>query len=73
VASSNNLPEIKQVVEKIGLNPQLLNKKINFGFRQPWQLTADLLAQTVFPPDCSGNEAKEKNLKNLQSSFWCVH
>lgn len=70
VASSDDLCDIKRVIQKVGLNPTLLDKKINLRFRQPYALAAEILAQTAV----SSSSVSEKNFpapaKNTKSSPW---
>ncbi len=70
VACSDNLSEIKQVVQKVGLNPTFLDKTIKLPFRPPWSLCAEILTQTAFPSDCNGSEATQKNSAFEKSFPW---
>lgn len=70
VACSDDLTQIKRTVQKVGLNPQFLDKKIKMRFRPPFDLTAEILAQTAVVVENIGSEAAQKNLKNPESFPW---
>ncbi len=70
VASSDNLSELGQIVRKVGLNPTFLDKTIILPFRPPWNLCAETLTQTAFPPACNGSEATQKNSAFKKSFPW---
>ncbi|TAL48990.1 hypothetical protein EPN83_02545 [Patescibacteria group bacterium] len=46
LSQSDNFPEIKGFVQKIGTNHQLLDKSAFFSFRPPWDFAALRLAQS---------------------------
>jgi len=69
-ASSGNLSDMGQIVRQVGLNPTFLSKTIILPFRPPWQLTAEILAQSRLAP----LQPAEKNAgvfqKNSESFSW---
>jgi hypothetical protein len=70
VASSDDLPSIKQMIQKVGLNPQLFNKSVNLRFRPPWSFAPEILTQLQSIAVCSGEKTGLHFKKNLSSSFW---
>ena len=70
VASSDNLSELGQIVQRVGLNPTFLDKTIILPFRPPWSLCAEILTQTAFPPACNGSFVPKKNSAFEKSFPW---
>lgn len=61
LAVSENYPEIKSMIQKIGTNSNLLNKEISLSFSPPWDLAAFRLAK------CGSMEAVSPAAKPLPS------
>jgi hypothetical protein len=70
VARSDNLVEIKSMVQKVGSNPQLLNKTVKMRFRPPFSFAPNLLTQLQSVSVSALQKTGPNFEKNFASSFW---
>ena len=66
-AKSQNYHKLKQVVEKIGTNRLLLNRKVQMDFSEPWRFAASRLAGRG---DAEGRSREATSSENLTCLEW---
>ncbi len=70
VASSGNLSDLKQIVLQVGLNPQFVDKTVQFRFRSPWSSILETLGETAIQ-DIQTDEKNSSEIKKIkESSLW---
>ncbi len=70
VASSGNLSELREIVFQVGLNPQLVDKTVQFRFRPPWSSILETLGETAILNIQNDKKESSEIKKIKESSFW---